>query len=328
LVALNSAVHGTDVSGTVNHCDHNLIGNADGSTGFSTANGDQFGTTANPLNPGLATALANNGGPTQTLLLQSGSPALAAGDPNVLAITGPNDQRGADFPRVSNGVIDIGALEITPSTSGTGSGGSSGGGGSGSSGGSSGGGTSPTQPAVILDATQLQYDGMVEGFYSPFASIPQVQTYLAYIDLKVLGNPYSQGYSSQQLLHGQGPANADSVFEQGYTFGLLQVQQALASQQGGGETGGSGAVSFAYPLLGENLLFYDAAEEGFYSPFASFPPVQTYLAYVDLQVMGNPLTQGYSSQQLLSGRGPANAVSVFQQGYQYGLIHVEQALTS
>ena len=54
--------------------------------------------------------LADNGGATETHALVAGSPALDAGDPNF----GPSpthDQRGPGFPRVLNGVIDIGAYE-------------------------------------------------------------------------------------------------------------------------------------------------------------------------------------------------------------------------
>ncbi|MGB8634256.1 MAG: choice-of-anchor Q domain-containing protein [Rhodanobacteraceae bacterium] len=56
--------------------------------------------------------LTNNGGPTLTQLPQAGSPLIDAGDP---AFTGPpnNDQRGAGFPRVVNGTVDIGATEAS-----------------------------------------------------------------------------------------------------------------------------------------------------------------------------------------------------------------------
>ena len=55
--------------------------------------------------------LADNGGPTQTHALLSGSPALNAGDPNILFEPTEYDQRGADFSRVAMGRIDIGAYE-------------------------------------------------------------------------------------------------------------------------------------------------------------------------------------------------------------------------
>src|SRR5262249_54299916 len=53
----------------------------------------------------------DNGGPTQTMALLSGSPALDAGDNTGGGLGGapPSDQRG--FVRIFNGTIDIGAFE-------------------------------------------------------------------------------------------------------------------------------------------------------------------------------------------------------------------------
>jgi len=51
--------------------------------------------------------LAWNGGPTRTIALGVGSPALDAGNDDGLA----SDQRGANFPRVSGSGADIGAFE-------------------------------------------------------------------------------------------------------------------------------------------------------------------------------------------------------------------------
>lgn len=73
--------------------------------GFLNATGDQ--TNTNPvLGP-----LHGNGGPTSTHELMPGSPAINAGNPD---FTPPpdNDQRGAGFPRVSHGRIDIGSFEV------------------------------------------------------------------------------------------------------------------------------------------------------------------------------------------------------------------------
>jgi len=56
--------------------------------------------------------LRDNGGPTRTHALQSGSQAINVGD-NVDAL--PNDQRGAPFARAV-GVADIGAYEVQPET--------------------------------------------------------------------------------------------------------------------------------------------------------------------------------------------------------------------
>ena len=56
--------------------------------------------------------LRDNGGPTQTMVLKPGSPAIDAGDD---AVTGPpdnltTDQRG--LPRLSGAHVDIGAYEV------------------------------------------------------------------------------------------------------------------------------------------------------------------------------------------------------------------------
>ena len=59
--------------------------------------------------PGLA-ALGNYGGPTQTLALLAGSPAIGAG--NASATNPATDQRG--LPRVVNGSLDIGAFQTQP----------------------------------------------------------------------------------------------------------------------------------------------------------------------------------------------------------------------
>jgi hypothetical protein len=114
LVALNSAVLNIDYTGTVsNSSGHNLIGNAFGSSGFSAAHGDLVGSNDNPLDPNLG-PLADNGGPTLTMALLPGSPAINAGDNSVLSVTGPFDQRGQGFARVAKGTIDIGAFEVQP----------------------------------------------------------------------------------------------------------------------------------------------------------------------------------------------------------------------
>ncbi len=69
------------------------------------------GGTVTSTTPGLG-ALANNGGPTQTLALLPGSPALDAGpDPVPSYPDNGFDQRGPGYLRVVNGRVDIGAYE-------------------------------------------------------------------------------------------------------------------------------------------------------------------------------------------------------------------------
>ena len=100
----------------------NLIGDGSGISNITAleapALSNLIGTTADPLNP-LLGSLANNGGPTQTMALLPGSPAIDAGcvalavDPTTgqpLAY----DQRGPGFPRILGHSVDIGADEFSP----------------------------------------------------------------------------------------------------------------------------------------------------------------------------------------------------------------------
>jgi hypothetical protein len=119
IIAGNTAANGTgnnssppvsapNVDGSVTSNGHNLLGVTTGATGF-TGTGDQTG--ANPM---LA-ALASNGGPTQTMALTAGSPALDGG----VAAGATTDQRGlsrtVDDPGIANATggdgTDIGAYE-------------------------------------------------------------------------------------------------------------------------------------------------------------------------------------------------------------------------
>ena len=86
---------------------YNLIGSG-GSGGLSNGvNGNQVGIT----NPGLG-PLASNGGPTPTIGLLPGSPAIDRGS-NALDDGLVTDQR-AGFVRVYNNIVDIGAYEFQP----------------------------------------------------------------------------------------------------------------------------------------------------------------------------------------------------------------------
>jgi hypothetical protein len=116
IVARNSAGKvADDVSGAVNpRSSHNLIGTG-GSGGL--ANGIT-GNLVGVADPRLGT-LADHGGPTRTIALLSGSPARDAGDkyaaldPASSYIPLTTDQRGTGFPRILDGRVDIGAVEMS-----------------------------------------------------------------------------------------------------------------------------------------------------------------------------------------------------------------------
>src|SRR6185437_1625077 len=75
-------------------------------TGFNTS--DKKGITAAQLNLGV---LQNNGGPTATNALQSGSVAINTGDNNLVPSTVTTDQRGPGFVRIFDNIVDVGAFE-------------------------------------------------------------------------------------------------------------------------------------------------------------------------------------------------------------------------
>ncbi|MBC8030188.1 MAG: hypothetical protein H7Z16_08760 [Pyrinomonadaceae bacterium] len=99
---------GPNVDGSVTSGGHNLLGVATDAGGF-VGTGDKIGANA------MLAALANNGGPTQTMALLAGSAAIDAG----VAAGAPFDQRGLprtfNDPGVANAPTsdgtDIGAFE-------------------------------------------------------------------------------------------------------------------------------------------------------------------------------------------------------------------------
>jgi CSLREA domain-containing protein len=97
---------GPDVFGSFVSKGHNLIGKTDGSTGWVSS--DLTGTIAALLNPLLA-PLGNYGGPTQTIALLPGSPAIDAGSNSLIPSGVTTDGRG--LSRIVNGTVDIGAFE-------------------------------------------------------------------------------------------------------------------------------------------------------------------------------------------------------------------------
>jgi hypothetical protein len=103
IVADDSATTtGPDLHGApISSLGYNLIGNSSGGSGYAAS--DLLN-----VNPQIG-PLQNNGGPTQTMALLAGSPAIDAGDN---ANAPAYDQRGPGYPRIVNGVIDIGAFEV------------------------------------------------------------------------------------------------------------------------------------------------------------------------------------------------------------------------
>jgi hypothetical protein len=103
---IGSANNPTDVSGTFNSLGHNLIGKSN-KTGSGFVSSDKVGTTTSPINAKFG-KLQSNGGPTLTIGLLSGSPAISAGS----SVNAPaTDQRG--HARPTSGAINIGAFEGT-----------------------------------------------------------------------------------------------------------------------------------------------------------------------------------------------------------------------
>jgi len=104
----SSSTKHPDCSGTLTSQGNNLVGiKTTGCSGVTNGvNGDQAGTTSNPIDPKLG-SLQNNGGPTFTHALGAGSPAIDAGTNIGCPAT---DQRG--LPRPVGLACDIGAYEV------------------------------------------------------------------------------------------------------------------------------------------------------------------------------------------------------------------------
>lgn len=112
IIAKNKAAAGSDspdVQGLFNSEGNNLIGASDGSNGFEDeVDGDIVGTLAAAIDPKLG-SLANNGGPTKTHKLLTGSQAINNGNnegaPDL-------DQRGLQRLHDNDETVDIGAFEL------------------------------------------------------------------------------------------------------------------------------------------------------------------------------------------------------------------------
>jgi predicted outer membrane repeat protein len=86
-----------------------LVGDGTGTTLVDGVNGNQVGTREQPIDPRLG-PLQDNGGPTLTMALLRGSPALNRGDPYY---AGVRDQRGT----IRGGKPSIGAFEPSAAVS-------------------------------------------------------------------------------------------------------------------------------------------------------------------------------------------------------------------
>lgn len=108
IVAGNGAPKGPDAYGTLSSGGYNLVGDASGATGFAAT--DLLNVDAG-LDP---EGLKDNGGPTQTIALMQGSPAVDAVEEGCPPPTA--DQRGVSRPRDGDGdgqsLCDIGAYEL------------------------------------------------------------------------------------------------------------------------------------------------------------------------------------------------------------------------
>jgi predicted outer membrane repeat protein len=116
LVALNTASDGNDLLGRGSLGNaftgtYNLVGNADGSEGLGGAT-NQSGSTISPIDP-LLGPLQNNGGPTFTRALLTGSPAIDKGNSPTLITDQRGQARPQDNPLIANtgNGADIGAFE-------------------------------------------------------------------------------------------------------------------------------------------------------------------------------------------------------------------------
>ncbi len=103
IVAKNGSTPNTviDLDGALTSSGYNLIGKSAGGSGYVPSDILDVDPLLGPL--------AGNGGPTLTMALLPGSPAIDSGTNHMAPEW---DQRGPGFPRIVNGTIDRGAFEV------------------------------------------------------------------------------------------------------------------------------------------------------------------------------------------------------------------------
>ncbi len=112
-VGTGTTVTASDIAGSVDPASsNNMVGSGNG--GLLTSNANLIGVTAPDLGP-----LASNGGPTETVAVLAGSPAIAAGAASFATTGGVLDVPTTDQRGITRlvGSIDIGAYQsgLTPS---------------------------------------------------------------------------------------------------------------------------------------------------------------------------------------------------------------------
>jgi hypothetical protein len=116
IIANNTGAGGGDVAfASATSLGHNLIGNTGSTSGWVASDLLNVGPVLDP------TGLKNNGGPTQTIALEPGSPAIdGASSTDALGNTVAIDQRGVARPTDGNGggtaLNDIGAYQVAACT--------------------------------------------------------------------------------------------------------------------------------------------------------------------------------------------------------------------
>jgi hypothetical protein len=112
LVAGNTVANpaGPDIYGALATADHNLVGDGTWSSGIANGvNGNIVGGNGNPVINAMLGPLQGNGGPTMSMALLAGSPAIGQADS---ALAPATDQRGVTRIDQPGELTDIGAYEV------------------------------------------------------------------------------------------------------------------------------------------------------------------------------------------------------------------------